>query len=106
MGSAAQSFRYARLRRSRAASAPGAEQPIDTSSAKDALAETTLEEKIMTPRTSGAVQPLVIAGLAPSDLGTVTGVSGVSGAGIGPLRLEQRPREEKPVVDPPVFLDR
>src|SRR5579885_2311127 len=99
--SAAQTFRYARLRRSRPATKAETDDTQNDSSANAKSADTSLDDLAPAPRTSGAVQPLVVAGLAPSELVTVTTVSGAS---VGPLQLKERPPEEPPAVDPPVFL--
>jgi lipopolysaccharide/colanic/teichoic acid biosynthesis glycosyltransferase len=102
MGSAAQAFRYARLRRSRTAPPLGAETRKDSQVSNERIAGQ-LGELTDAPRSWNAVQPLVVAGLAPSELATVTTVSGASS---GPLRLQEHPPEHKAPADPPVFLER
>src|SRR4051812_31078632 len=103
MGSAAQAFRYARLRRSQTAPQRGAEMRNDSEISHERTTGKQLGELTSTPRSSSAVQPLVVAGLAPSELATVTTVSGASS---GPLRLEEHPPERGAPVHPPVFLER
>src|SRR5947209_20091130 len=102
MGSAAQAFRYARLRRSRTAPPRGAENRNDSEISHERTAGKQLGE-LTNARTASAVQPLVVAGLAPSELATVTTVSGASS---GPLQLQEHPPEHRMPVDPPVFLER
>jgi lipopolysaccharide/colanic/teichoic acid biosynthesis glycosyltransferase len=103
MGSAAQSFRYARLRRSRPGVAQAeAEQSINATTTDAKGGHDALSTHVLPAAGVPAVQPLVVAGLAPSELSTVTTVSGAS---VGPLQLEQR-AAEKTAVDPPVFLER
>jgi lipopolysaccharide/colanic/teichoic acid biosynthesis glycosyltransferase len=50
-----------------------------------------------------SVQPLVVAGLAPTDSLTTTGVSGVP---TGALLLDHSTAPSAPAIDMPVFLDR
>ncbi|HXT18195.1 MAG TPA: sugar transferase [Gemmatimonadaceae bacterium] len=104
MGSAAQSFRYARLRRSRSAVQPDAETSQGSTSANDNSTQQQLESVTGGPSPAAAVQPLVVAGLAPNDLTTLTTVAG---APAGKLQLKERvPEAAAAAVDPPVFLDR
>src|SRR5689334_5855581 len=102
MGSAAQSFRYARLRRSR----PAASDTIDSANAisnSSKADDDQLNDVAEAPRRTSAVQPLVVAGLAPTDHKTVTTVAGAS---VAPLQLTERPAGEKVPAGPPVFLER
>src|SRR5579884_2432791 len=105
MGSAAQSFRYARLRRSRPAPRPESEASAGAAGANLKPADS-LDDVTNAPSGTAnplAVQPLVVAGLAPADLTTVTAVSGAS---TGPLQLKERAAAAPAPVDPPVFLER
>jgi lipopolysaccharide/colanic/teichoic acid biosynthesis glycosyltransferase len=100
--SAAQSFRYARIRRVRTggpANGAGGESPEPLDRNRSAQRPAAVE-LLAQP---GRVQPVLLAGLATTDATTVTTVSG---AAVGPVQLSEparRPERGEPV---PVILER
>src|SRR4051812_21434082 len=100
MGSAAQTFPFARLRRARSIT-PVESRPDEQSSS------TSKEESLngLTPLqdASASVQPVIVAGLATSDAPTVTIVAGAS---VGPLTLTEHPKPAPAPLELPVFLER
>jgi lipopolysaccharide/colanic/teichoic acid biosynthesis glycosyltransferase len=101
--SAAQSFRFARIRRVRTGAAANGSDSGSPEAPEQRRSPRRPITTVELPAQPGRVQPVLLAGLATTEAATVTTVSG---AAIGPVQLSERTRRRQPTESIPVILER
>lgn len=101
--SAAQSFRYARIRRVRTGAADNGSEAGSLENPEVRRIAGQSITSVELPAQPGRVQPVLLAGLTTTEAATVTTVSG---AAIGPVQLSEPVRRRESLEAVPVILER